>query len=114
MISKELVGASARPILLSVLARGESYGYAIMQNMHELSNGEIAWKDGTLYPVLHRLEDAGFVTSRWGESESGRRRKYYAITAKGRSALEEEKQQWLRVDAILAQLWGLQPRLALG
>lgn len=114
MISKELVGASARPILLSVLARGESYGYAIMQRMHDLSNGEIAWKDGTLYPVLHRLEDAGFVTSRWGESDSGRRRKYYAITAKGRSALEEEKQQWLRVDAILAQLWGLQPRLALG
>lgn len=114
MISKELVGASARPILLSVLARGESYGYAIMQNMHDLSNGEIAWKDGTLYPVLHRLEDAGLVSSRWSASESGRRRKYYAITAKGRAALEEEKQQWLRVDAILAQLWGLQPRLALG
>ena len=112
MISKELVGASARPILLSILARGESYGYAIMQRMHDLSGGEVEWKDGTLYPVLHRLEDEQLVTSSWVVSEAGRRRKYYRITPKGREALEAEKQQWLRVDAILAQLWGLKPRLA--
>ncbi len=112
MISKELAGASARPILLSILARGESYGYAIMQEMHELSGGEVEWKDGTLYPVLHRLEDAGLVSSRWQRGDSGRRRKYYALTAAGRKALGEEKRQWLHVDAILAQLWGLQPRVA--
>lgn len=111
MISKELAGASARPILLSILARGESYGYAIMQEMHDLSGGEVEWKDGTLYPVLHRLEDAGLISSRWQRGDSGRRRKYYALTVAGRKALGEEKQQWLRVDAILAQLWGLQPRI---
>ena len=113
MISKELVGASARPILLSILAEEESYGYAIIQRMHELSHGEIMWKDGTLYPVLHRLEDAGLITATWRTTESGRRRKYYTITKKGRQALEVEKTQWLRTDAILAQLWGLQPRLAM-
>ena len=63
LISKELVGASARPILLSILAEGESYGYAIIQRVHDLSSGELAWKDGTLYPVLHRLADAGLITA---------------------------------------------------
>ncbi len=109
MISKELVGASARPILLSILVRGESYGYAIMQHVHDLSGGEVEWKDGTLYPVLHRLEDEELIISSWRISEVGRRRKYYGITPKGQEALTAEKRQWLRVDAILAQLWGLEP-----
>ena len=112
MLSKELVGASARPILRSILSRGESYGYEIMQRLHDLSDGEVEWKDGTLYPVLHRLEDSGLVASTWRVAETGRRRKYYRVTAQGKAALEVEKQQWLRVDAILAQLWGLAPRLA--
>lgn len=112
MISKELVGASARPILLSILASGESYGYAIIQRVHDLSEGELAWKDGMLYPVLHRLEDADLIKATWRKSETGRRRKYYSITPKGRQALETEKKQWLRVDSILAQLWNLEPRLA--
>jgi PadR family transcriptional regulator len=111
VISKELVGASARPILLSILDRGESYGYAIMQRVHDLSEGQIEWKDGMLYPVLHRLRDEELVTSAWRLSEAGRRRKYYRITVKGRAALEAEKSQWLCVDAILAKLWGLDQRL---
>ena len=113
MISKELVGASARPILLSILAEGESYGYAIIQRVHNLSSGELAWKDGTLYPVLHRLADADLIMATWRKSETGRKRKYYNITPKGKHALEAEKSQWLRVDSILAQLWGLEPRLAI-
>ena len=113
MISKELVGASARPILLSILASGESYGYAIIQRVHDLSNGELEWKDGTLYPVLHRLADADLITATWRTSETGRKRKYYSITPKGMHALEAEKKQWLRVDSILAQLWNLEPRLAI-
>lgn len=113
MISKELVGASARPILLSILAAGESYGYAILQRVHDLSEGEVAWKDGTLYPVLHRLEDEGLVASAWRVAEeTGRRRKYYRLTPAGQEALAAERRQWLRVDAVLARLWGLEPRLA--
>lgn len=113
MISKELVGASARPILLSILDEGESYGYAIIQRVHDLSKGELEWKDGTLYPVLHRLEDASLISAKWRKSENGRKRKYYSITPKGREALETEKDQWLRIDSILAQLWNLEPRLAI-
>ena len=113
MLTKELAGASARPIMLSILARGESYGYAIMQEIHDLSGGTLEWSDGTLYPVLHRLDGEGLISSNWGVSESGRRRKYYRLTDKGRLALEAERKQWLRVDAVLAKLWGLEPRLSL-
>ena len=112
MLSRELAGASARPIILSLLETGESYGYAILQRIEDLSQGELSWDDSTLYPVLHRLENEGLLSSSWRAGETGRRRKYYRLTVKGRKELESEKRQWLRVDAVLAQLWGLEPRLA--
>lgn len=112
MLTRELAGASAKPLILSILAAGESYGYAILQRIEDLSSGELSWDDGTLYPVLHRLENEGLLISTWRRAdESRRRRKYYSITAKGLKALDREKKQWLRVDAVLAELWGLQPRL---
>lgn len=113
MITKELVGAATKPIMLSILAEGESYGYALIQRIHDLSGGALELSDGTLYPVLHRLEDDGLIASTWRTSEEGRRRKYYDLTSRGREALVTEQRQWLRVDAVLAQLWGLEPRLAL-
>ncbi|MEM1127878.1 MAG: PadR family transcriptional regulator [Bacteroidota bacterium] len=113
MISKELAGASARPLLLSILAEGETYGYAIIQRVKALSGGQIAWKDGTLYPVLHRLEDEGLIASTWRVADTGRKRRYYALTPQGQQVLTAERRQWLRVDAVLAQLWGLEPRLAI-
>lgn len=112
MLTRELTGASAKPIILSILASGESYGYAILKQIEDLSGGQLVWDDSTLYPVLHRLENEGLLTSSWRTAESGRRRKYYRLTANGREVLETEKRQWLRVDAVLAQLWGLEPRLA--
>lgn len=112
MLSRELAGASARPILLSILSDGENYGYGILQRIEALFRGEVSWDDSTLYPVLHRLESEGLLVASWRTAENGRRRKYYALTARGREALEAEKRQWLRVDGVLAQLWGLQPRLA--
>ena len=110
MLTKALAGAAAKPILLSLLAEGESYGYALLRRIEELSGGALAWSDGTLYPVLHRLEDEGLIVSVWRVSEAGRRRKYYSLTAAGRQALEAEKRQWLQVDAVLARLWDLPPR----
>jgi DNA-binding PadR family transcriptional regulator len=104
---KDLVGASAVPLILSILEEGESYGYAIIQRVRELSAGQIEWTDGMLYPVLHRLEAQGWIAARWGESETGRKRKYYALKATGRKALEEQKQQWLLVHRALASLWGV-------
>lgn len=105
-LSKDLVAASATPLVLSILVEGESYGYAIVQRVKELSDGQIAWADGMLYPLLHRLEDRGLVRSRWRRSETGRRRKYYAVTAAGRRALAKERRHWRTVTATLARLFG--------
>ena len=110
MITKALAGAAAKPLILSILSSGEAYGYQLIQRIEALSGGALLWNDGTLYPVLHRLEDQELVTSTWRTSEVGRRRKYYQLTERGRQTLEAEKRQWLSVDAVLAQLWGLEPR----
>ena len=104
-INKDLVAASSTPMVLAILAEGDSYGYAILLRVRELSGGRIEWTDGMLYPVLHRLERLGYVRARWEVAESGRRRKYYQITAPGRAQLAEERQQWQAVDATLRGLW---------
>jgi DNA-binding PadR family transcriptional regulator len=104
-IGKELVAASATPLVLALLGEGESYGYALRKRVEELSGGELQWTDGMLYPVLHRLERNGWVEASWGESESGRRRKYYRLTARGREQLEGERRQWQVVDSTLRGLW---------
>ena len=104
-MKKDLVAASAEPLILALLLKGESYGYAIMQAIHAESAEQIEWTDGMLYPVLHRLERQGAVRSRWRESETGRKRKYYAIKSQGRDVLEEHKSQWLAVNRVLENLW---------
>ena len=104
-ISKDLVAASAAPLVLSILAEGESYGYAIIKRVHALSAGRMQWTDGMLYPVLHRLERQGLIAARWGVSETGRRRKYYRLRDEGSRTLEEQQTQWRTVYATLSQLW---------
>lgn len=104
-INKDLVAASSTPLVLAILAEGDSYGYAILQRVRELSGGHLEWTDGMLYPVLHRLERLGYVKARWEVAESGRRRKYYRITPQGRSQLAEERRQWQAVDAALRGIW---------
>ncbi len=110
MLPKALVAASARPILLSILSHGDAYGYQIMQRIQWLSGGTFRWTAGTLYPVLHRLETKGLVTTYWQQGETGRRRKYYQLTKAGHAALEVEKRQWLDVHALLLKLWGPTPQ----
>jgi DNA-binding PadR family transcriptional regulator len=104
-IGKDLMAASSTPIVLAILAEQENYGYAILQRVRELSRGRIEWTDGMLYPVLHRLERLGHIKARWAIADSGRRRKYYRITASGKAQLMEERRQWQAVDATLRGLW---------
>lgn len=104
-INKDLVAASSTPLVLAILAEGDSYGYAILKRVRELSEGELEWTDGMLYPVLHRLERAGHVASRWERAESGRRRKYYRLTSAGREQLVDERRQWRAVDGALEKVW---------
>lgn len=110
-ISKDLVAASATPIVLSILSEGPSYGYAIIKKVHQLSGGQIKWTDGMLYPVLHRLEKQGLISSKWGVSEEGRKRKYYQIKEQGTEALNSQKSQWEVVYSSLKQLWENKPCL---
>lgn len=104
-INKDLMAASSTPIVLAILAEGDSYGYAILKRVRELSGGRMEWTDGMLYPVLHRLERLGHVEARWEVPETGRRRKYYRITPGGRTQLDEERKQWQAVDTTLRGLW---------
>lgn len=107
-LEKELVAASSVPLVLSILAEGDSYGYAIIQRVKELSDGKIQWTDGMLYPVLHWLEDQGHVCGRWAKSESGRARKYYALQSAGRQKLRDQKEQWAVVTSALKRSWRFQ------
>jgi PadR family transcriptional regulator, regulatory protein PadR len=111
MLSKELVAASTVPLVLSILAEGENYGYALIQRVQELSAGRIEWSEGMLYPVLHWLEKEGLVESEWKEAETGRRRKYYRLRQAGRNVLQTEKKQWLTVHSTLTKLWKTQLHL---
>jgi DNA-binding PadR family transcriptional regulator len=104
-IAKDLVAASATPILLGILNRGPSYGYAIIQAVRELSGGELEWSEGMLYPVLHRLEEQGLIESYEARGDTGRVRKYYRLQPDGRRALAEERRQWDVVSAALSKAW---------
>lgn len=104
-INKDLIAASSTPIVLAILAEEDSYGYAIIKRVREVSGGHMAWTDGMLYPVLHRLERLGHIEARWVVAESGRRRKYYGITHQGREQLAAERRQWEAVDATLRDMW---------
>jgi len=106
MIPKELAAASSRPIVLSILAQGDDYGYSIIQRVREASKGQIEWSEGMLYPVLHRLEDEGLIRSNWKKAEGGRRRKYYRLSVAGKRSLEVHRKQWNSVHETLTNLWG--------
>jgi len=105
MISKALTGASTKPIILSILKKGESYGYDIIQQVKGLTGGELDWSEPMLYPFLKRLERDGLIKSQWRLSDKGPLRKYYKLTKSGLADLEREKGQWMKVHSALKALW---------
>jgi PadR family transcriptional regulator PadR len=106
MVSKNLMAASTKPLILAILSNGEIYGYQIIQSVIEISGGTLEWSEGMLYPVLHRLEKENFIQSQWKMSENGRRRKYYRLTESGKNELDKERKQWLSVHKVLSRVWG--------
>jgi DNA-binding PadR family transcriptional regulator len=105
-ISKDLVAASATPLILSILSQGDSYGYAIIQSVRSISNGELEWADGMLYPILHRLEKRNLIESYAGKADSGRSRKYYRLRPEGRKELATQRELWKRLHGMLENLEG--------
>ena len=112
MVSKELIAASTKPLVLAVLSNGESYGYAIIQQVRERSGGELEWSEGMLYPVLHRMEKEKLVRAVWKVGENGRKRKYYRLRKQGTKALAKHRDQWMLVHNALQQLWERTPCLS--
>ena len=104
-VSRELVAASSRPLVLSILSEGESYGYAIIQRVGELTSGRLQWTEGMLYPVLHKLEQEGAIGAEWKKPAGERRRKYYPLKPEGKQTLAKQKDDWGAVNAALIKLW---------
>jgi DNA-binding PadR family transcriptional regulator len=103
-LPKDLVAASATPFILSILKKGDSYGYAIIQEVRQLSDGDVEWADGMLYPILHRLEKRKLIKSYWGTADNGRKRKYYKLRPDGASELEAQKKNWKDLYGMLQKL----------
>jgi PadR family transcriptional regulator, regulatory protein PadR len=103
-MEKELVGASTGLLVMGILARGATYGYDILRQANAEADGLFEWREGTIYPILHKLEQQQLVRAKWKESESGRRRKYYQLTATGRRALEKRAASWRQVNALVLKV----------
>lgn len=93
-VNSDLMRGIAEPVILNLLSNNKMYGYEIIKFVNEKSNNAFQWKEGTLYPCLHRLESAGLIESEWQIAENGKPRKYYALTRKGAAALAQKKEEW--------------------
>ncbi len=103
-LPKDLVAASATPLILSILNREDSYGYAVIRRVRELSEGEMEWADGMLYPILHRLEKKKLIQSYWGTADTGRKRKYYKLRREGEEELSKLRKNWRDIYVMLEKL----------
>lgn len=92
-ISKELVKGSTTMLILEMLNNENMYGYQLIKKLSEKSNNVFELKEGTLYPILHSLEENRLITSYWDET-TAKKRKYYSITQKGKKSLKEKKEEW--------------------
>ena len=104
-VSKELTGASAMPIILSILKNGDSYGYEIVQRVKKLANDKISWQEASIYPVLKKMENSGMIESYWSVKPPERPRKYYKILAQGKEQLKQNKLEWDLITSVLQELW---------
>ena len=109
--SQDLVRGSIVPIVLTLLDEKAMYGYEIVKVVNARTNGRLEWKEGTLYPTLHRLEGEGLISSRWQDAPAdeapGRKRKYYAVTHKGKAELKRRAEEWKQFSgAVTAILLG--------
>jgi PadR family transcriptional regulator, regulatory protein PadR len=103
-IERELKRGSLELIVLHLLTPGEAYGYEIVSKLTTETNGALEVTDGTLYPVLYRLERAGSVAVRWETPERGVPRKYYALTDSGREELQRLTHEWTTFAKAMAKL----------
>jgi DNA-binding PadR family transcriptional regulator len=108
--NKELVGAATALLILGVLKRGSSYGYDIIRQVNAEAGGAFTWQEGTIYPLLHKLERQGSIRSRWQAADAdagGHQRKYYFLTPAGRAALQRGAEEWSVFQKMVLRLSGV-------
>ena len=105
-LRKQMLDGNVETLLLAILEAGPSYGYAIVKELNERSEGVLRLGEGTIYPVLHRLEEKKLISANWRLAESGRERKYYRLIPKGHKALAANRQQWQMLSAAMDKVLG--------
>ena len=103
-ISQEMMKGTVVPIMLKLLAEREMYGYELIKVVNERTENALEWKEGTIYPWLHRLEQQGLIAGSWKSAAGERRRKYYAITTAGEAQLAESVQEWTSLSTAVSAL----------
>ncbi len=105
-LRKQTLDGNVETLVLAILEAGPSYGYAIVKELNERSEGILELGEGTIYPVLYRLEEKKLISARWRLAENGRERKYYRLTAKGRKAFAANLNQWQMLAAVMGKVLG--------
>ncbi len=104
-LSKELMASSLAPMVLIILRGQENYGYEIIQQLRTQTGGHLTVAEGTLYPVLKKMETKGWIEGVWKKSETGRERRYYTLTDCGKQELEQQYSQWNFINELIHKLW---------
>lgn len=103
-MGKDQLQGSLDLLILKILQRGPAHGYGLVQRIRQISDEVLRVEEGSLYPALHRMEQADWIVSEWKPSENGRRAKYYKLTPAGRRQLELEEKNWSRVTGAVAKI----------
>ena len=106
-LNKDFMASALTPLILIILRRQESYGYQIIQDLKEKTGGELNVAEGTLYPVLKKMESKEWIVGEWKKMDSGRARRYYVLTGKGKQELEEQYSQLNFINDLINKLWNL-------
>jgi transcriptional regulator len=105
-MQREMLKGHLDMIVLAALSAGPAHGYAVIEAIRQRSGGAFELSEGTVYPVLHRLEESGLLASQWTTADSGRRRRNYALTARGRRALAQQQAVWQQFSEAVAGMLG--------
>jgi PadR family transcriptional regulator PadR len=111
VLKKKTLDGHVETLLLGILLQRPSYGYRIVQDLNDLAPDVLRMGEGTVYPVLHRMESRGLLTSRWETANSGRPRKYYYVNRNGKRQFAAAQQQWSALRGVLDNVFGTQPPL---
>ena len=111
-LSKQTLDGNVEALLLAILESGPSYGYAIVKELNKRAEGILQLGEGTIYPVLHRMEDKKMIAAKWRLAENGRQRKYYRLTPKGHRGLAASREQCQRLSAVMTKVVGSAEKLS--